>query len=276
MNTTNPDTRSIETTLEIHAPVEAVWKALTDAEELTNWFPLEAEVKPGVGGSLRWTWDKEINWESRIEVWETHRHLRAVYEDPRQSAASPANSNVPTQLAMDFTLETRGGKTVLRLVHSGFGAGTNWNETYDGTSTGWQFELRGMKHYLENHLGVKRHVAWARTPITCSWEEAWQKLMSPGGLLREGNLAQLKEGKPYSITAATGDIFQGEVVVLRPPREFAATVKNLNNSLMRVALDKCGKQPEAWIFLETFGRPEEEVTAFRDRWQKLLESIFSA
>jgi uncharacterized protein YndB with AHSA1/START domain len=268
--------RSIETTLEINVPVEAVWKALTDPKEITNWFPLDASVEPGVGGSLRWTWDEEINWESRIEVWEPNRHLRAVYEDPRQTAASPANSDVPTQLAMDFTLEAQGGQTVLRLVHSGFGAGTDWNETYDGTSTGWQFELRGMKHYLENHLGTNRLVAWARTPIACSWEEAWQKLMSPDGLLREGSLDRLQEGKPYSIAAATGDTFQGEALVVRPPREFSATVANLHNSLMRVALDKCGKQPEAWIFLETFGLPEEEVTAFRDRWQKLLESLFSA
>lgn len=265
--------RNIEVELEIEAPVEAVWKALTDPEELTNWFPLEAGVQPGAGGSLRWTWDEEITWESRIEVWEPNRHLRAVYEDPRPSETNPEG---PTRLAMDFTLEARGGKTVLRLVHSGFGSGTDWNETYDGTSTGWQFELRGMKHYLENHLGTKRRVAWARTPITCSWEEGWHKLMGPGGLLREGNLGQLREGKPYNITAATGDTLQGEVVVLRPPREFAATVENLNNSLMRVALDRCGQQPEAWIFLETFGLPEEEVTAFRNRWQKLLGDIFPA
>ena len=52
-------TRTIEKELEIDAPIEAVWKALTDAEELTNWFPLEARVKPGVGGSI---------W--RLESWE--------------------------------------------------------------------------------------------------------------------------------------------------------------------------------------------------------------
>ena len=39
--------RSIETQIEINAPVEAVWKALTDAAELANWFPVKARVKPG-------------------------------------------------------------------------------------------------------------------------------------------------------------------------------------------------------------------------------------
>ncbi|MGH9858845.1 MAG: SRPBCC family protein, partial [Candidatus Acidiferrales bacterium] len=39
-------TRSVEETIEINAPVEAVWKALTDAEELTRWFPLKAGENP--------------------------------------------------------------------------------------------------------------------------------------------------------------------------------------------------------------------------------------
>ncbi len=34
--------RSIETEIRIDAPFEAVWDALTRAEELVRWFPLEA------------------------------------------------------------------------------------------------------------------------------------------------------------------------------------------------------------------------------------------
>lgn len=45
-------TRSVEQIIEIDAPVEAIWKALTDAEEMTRWFPLEAGTNPD--GSV-WT-----------------------------------------------------------------------------------------------------------------------------------------------------------------------------------------------------------------------------
>ena len=40
--TSETQDRRIETQYEINAPVADVWRALTDAEWLTNWFPLEA------------------------------------------------------------------------------------------------------------------------------------------------------------------------------------------------------------------------------------------
>lgn len=262
--------RSIEASIEINAPVEAVWKALTDAEEITRWFSPHAQVKPGAGGSIRWTWDEEIDWESRIEIWEPNRHLRAVYDKP---PLSPNISAAPALLAMDFTLETRGGKTTLRLVHSGFGRGADWNEEYDGVRRGWGYELGSLRHYLENHLGTPRRIAWARAPIHVSEEAAWQKLMSPEGLLREGKLDNPAKGDPYQIVAATGDTFQGKVLLFSPPKEFGATVENLNNALLRVAVEKCGAQPEAWVWLSAWDLPPADVDTFRDRWQKLLKNL---
>ena len=61
--------RSIETQIEINAPIEAVWKALTDGEELANWFPLKARVTPGVGGSVWSYWAEDMQWESPIDAW---------------------------------------------------------------------------------------------------------------------------------------------------------------------------------------------------------------
>ena len=43
--------------------------------------------------------------------------------------------------------------TTLRLVHSGFGPGADFDEEYDGISQGWPVELRSLRHYLENHAG---------------------------------------------------------------------------------------------------------------------------
>ena len=36
----------------IDAPIEAVWKAISDGEELTRWFVDEATVTPGLGGTI--------------------------------------------------------------------------------------------------------------------------------------------------------------------------------------------------------------------------------
>jgi uncharacterized protein YndB with AHSA1/START domain len=45
-------TRTQEHEVVVDAPIESVWKAITDAEELTRWFVEEATVEPGVGGTI--------------------------------------------------------------------------------------------------------------------------------------------------------------------------------------------------------------------------------
>ena len=44
--------RKLEREVMLEAPVDKVWKALTDAQELKKWFPLEARVTPGAGGEI--------------------------------------------------------------------------------------------------------------------------------------------------------------------------------------------------------------------------------
>jgi uncharacterized protein YndB with AHSA1/START domain len=39
--------RVFEMSLDIAADPASVWNALTEAEELIRWFPLQADVKPG-------------------------------------------------------------------------------------------------------------------------------------------------------------------------------------------------------------------------------------
>ena len=52
----------------------------------------------------------------------------------------------------------------MRLVHSGFGAGAEWDDEFDSISNGWKFERRGLRHYLQRHFGKDRRVAWGVDP----------------------------------------------------------------------------------------------------------------
>ena len=218
-------TRSIETEFEIAAPVDAVWKALTDADELTNWFPLSARVKPGVGGSIVMTWGEELadcDLESAIRVWEENKHLQFVWIDatpPDQAAEAKANGTfAPVPVAVDFHLEARGSTTVLRLVHTGFSPDPSWDHQYDGTVRGWQFELRGLKHYLENHRDTKRVVIHARQTFDqMSLSQAWDRLISDSGLCAEGTVNALKSARSRyrNASCAAADRSSGSICMTR-------------------------------------------------------------
>ena len=279
-------TRSIETEFEIAAPVDAVWKALTDADELTNWFPLNARVKPGVGGSIVMTWGKELadcDHESLIRVWEENKHLQFVWIDatpPEQAAKAKANGTfAPVPVAVDFHLEAHGSTTRLRLVHTGFSPDPSWDHQYDGTVRGWQFELRGLKHYLENHRDTKRIVVHARQTFDqMSLSEAWDRLMSDDGLCAEGTVNALKPGDRYGFTMSTGDVLEGEIHIIKRPHDLCATVENQNNAFLRVRIDDpYGTDPhkEVNLWLSTYGLPSQETDALQQRWDEMMARLFA-
>ena len=158
----NTQTRSVDAEIEINAPLEAVWKALTDTEELARWFPLEAGKNPD--GTLWMAWRNEFRWDSRIEITAPPRHFRYVTVESlageqHEGKTSQPNTTQVEPTATDFYLETRGGKTVVRLVHSGFSAAAEWEALYDGTKRGWKFQLWSLQYYLEKHPGTARKPA---------------------------------------------------------------------------------------------------------------------
>lgn len=81
--------KKIEKEIAIDATPDEVWRALTEGEELKRWFPLDARVKPGVGGSVWLSWGEGSEWESPIEIWEPSRHLQTADVTPQPDGAPP-------------------------------------------------------------------------------------------------------------------------------------------------------------------------------------------
>src|SRR5688572_11193401 len=152
--------RKIDLAIEVNAPVEAVWRALTEGEELSRWFAPSARVNPGKGGSVWLSWGPGVEGEGRIEVWEPNRALRVA------EGAS----------FIDYLLEDRGTTAVLRIVHSGFGEDSSFDDQYESTLGGWTYFMFNLKHYLERHPGQPRHMISVRRQMSSTREDAWPEL----------------------------------------------------------------------------------------------------
>ncbi len=152
----------------IDASPERVWRALTEARELERWFPLEADVQPGVGGTLRMSWGAEYDAEMPILTWDPPHHLRTRW----------FGQGVVT----DYRIEAEGGGARIRAVSSGFPLDASWDEWVEGTVRGWAYELRALKHYLERHEGRDRRALFLRRRVRLPRQEVWDRLMGNGGL----------------------------------------------------------------------------------------------
>ena len=274
--------RSIEKEICILAPVDAVWKALTDGEELTRWFPLEAKVTPGEGGAIWMSWKNEFQFNTPIAAWKPNEHLRLIYMKPTP-AAKPGEPGmpfeVPFQVALDYYLEGKSGETVLRLVHSGFSREASWDGQYDGTVCGWDFQLAGLKLYLERHRGTPRRCVVCRAMIPeIPVAEAWKHLMGPRGLIASSHAIPRAAHERYAMTTSRGDRLEGIVSSYVPPKDFSATATNLNDAWLRLHIDDialfCRRDVNIWI--STYGVPQDQVERLQTHFDAIFGELFSS
>src|SRR5215831_16378070 len=58
MSTTKEETLEVTKNIVIDAPPEVVFKAITDQNQLTNWFPDQAILEAKVGGKMKFSFYK--------------------------------------------------------------------------------------------------------------------------------------------------------------------------------------------------------------------------
>lgn len=168
MTESKPKTRVISLEIEVAATPDVVWKALTDPKQIERWFPLKASGKAGPGEHITLSWGPGQDWTTQVKEWEPPKHVR--WEDPSDPSRPGAVS------AIDFHVETRGGRTIVRLVHSGFDASAEWDEQYTGTQNGWRYFLMNLRHYLERHDSTPRTMVWERRKMTKPPSQVWESL----------------------------------------------------------------------------------------------------
>lgn len=135
-------TDAIERTLEFDATPERVWRALTDPEELSAWFPDDArdlDVRPG--GAGWWHWEAHGRYAVRFEVVERPRRLVWVWaREPGVSVDESPSTRV------EWRLETREGDegTRLHLREEGFLTPEHREQNVEG----WRHELGELREHL--------------------------------------------------------------------------------------------------------------------------------
>lgn len=254
----SPETRTLTVEREVDATPEAVWDAITTGEGLKQWFPLDARVEPGEGGSVWLSWGPGMEAQAPITLWDAPKRFQWTEshgEDP---------SGRPIKIAVDFHVEGReGGSTVVRVVQSGLSAGSEWDEMYDALKDGWTYFLFNLAFYLARHAGKERKMAWQRAATELAREAVWERLLTASlvaGASTVGGDAQivLDEARPARVESA------------REGYHFAATLPDLDDAVLFVELE--GRHVGVW--LSTYGvddpRVQELQTALDQRVEAAL------
>ena len=112
-------TYTIEREIEIAAPVDVVWRTITEPEQIRTWFSdaVDLEARPGAVGTLTFRADTDDPHVVDITVVAADRPHRFSYRwvYPHGARATEANSTLVT-----FTLTAAGdARTLLRVAETG-------------------------------------------------------------------------------------------------------------------------------------------------------------
>ena len=267
--------RQFERQIEIAVDPDTVWRALTDARELTRWFPPEARVEPGPGGTIFMSWGEGMEGPSAIEAWAPGRHLRLAADHPDPSKPRRDDGTRPTaRLVRDFWIAGDAGRTVLRLVHAGFGPDAAWDDEVGALDRGWAWFFLQLRHYLERHAGQDRAHIWMHRRVACATADAWARVVGPDGLGLGDAVSAGAPGDPYAATGAAGAGIAGTIAWLDAPTNFAGTLTDPDDALLMVEVLPAYGQAMVSLFVSAWGDAAPGAEAWRTRAEHLLGRLF--
>lgn len=139
----------IRKTIEVDAPPEVVFRALSIQEEITQWFPDQAVLEPRVGGKVRFSFfskgkkpvDRDFFPEGEVTEFVPNKKISYTW----------IPSGIPgfPKTTVTWSLEAAGeGRTRVTMVHSGFTGMPH--ELFREHSYGWDYFTGRLARYCNS------------------------------------------------------------------------------------------------------------------------------
>src|SRR5262249_1587264 len=156
-----------------------------------SWFMGRTEVESRAGGLLRWSVGEAFTSEATVTAW----------DPPRRFAHRGIEDDDGAFMAFEFLVEGRDqGSTTVRMVHSGFLGGDDWESEYDALRKGDPMYLRSLGTYLTYFPGRTGIPITAWGPQQPDEERVWEGLtrgLGLSGTVTEGDRVRFTLDGPH-------------------------------------------------------------------------------
>lgn len=204
--------RWVEVEVEVPGTPEEVWHAIATGPGISAWF-VPTVIEEEDGRPVRTVCNFGPGMESAATVTE--------WDPPHRFAAESADlAPGAPPIATEWIVEARGGgKCVVRVVHSLFASGDDWDDQLRGAEGGWPDFFRILRLYLEHFRGLPgasfQVMGTAAEPVP----EAWRAVTRALGLdaPANGDRTGTGDGAP-ALSAVVESVGPQEQLLLRLDR----------------------------------------------------------
>lgn len=144
---------AIRQSTHVRAPIDRVWRAISDHREFGEWFRVALDQPFEAGrtstGHITHPGYEHVKWNAEIVAIEPPSRL-AFRWHPYAIDQSADFSNEPMTL-VEFTLREKDGGTDIEVVESGFDAipAHRRDEAFRMNSGGWEAQMKNIREYVE-------------------------------------------------------------------------------------------------------------------------------
>jgi uncharacterized protein YndB with AHSA1/START domain len=203
--------RSVQVEIEVPGTPEEVWRAIATGHGIACWF-VPTDVEERAGGAIAFHLGPGMDSSGTVTEWKPPH--RFVYEERDWMPGAPP-------LASEWLVETRsGGMCVVRVVHSLFASGADWDEQLESMESGWPGFFRILRMYLTHFRGERCSTIQLRGGAPGTQVEAWKGLSHSLGL--EGAATGERRAAPVGVPPLAGTV------------ERVGEGKNLHEMLLRL------------------------------------------
>lgn len=252
--------RSIELDVEVPGTADEVWRAVATGPGISSWYvPHVVEETEGGTAIASFGPEPEMQAAGRVAVWDPPR--RVVFD----------GGEADEGLSFEWLVEPVEGtddRCRVRLINSGFGAGSEYKDQYDAMTDGWRLFLYNLTLHMEHFKGRSATAVLPMAAWTGAAEDAWVTLAARLGLPAEPEV-----GSRIEVTADDAPPLAGTVAAINP-RYLALLVDDPAPGTGFLAAETGGGdqvQVSVWMYL--YGdEGREAAERHESQWRAWLDS----
>jgi uncharacterized protein YndB with AHSA1/START domain len=254
--------RSIQVEVEVPGTPEEVWQAISTGPGISAWF-VPTDVEGRVGGTLTSHFGPGMDAHSTITAWDP------PYRSAHEGSLAP---NSPP-LATEWIVEARsGGTCIVRVVHSLFASGDDWDDQLNSTEAGWPSFFQVLRIHLEHFRGQPCSYFGAMGMSAGTAAQAWDTITVGLGL------PSASEGERVRSTGVDAPTLSGIVEPLGESsygRNLLLLLDEPAQGAGLIAAHDCGGVIMASISLYLYGDDAADVVAREEpKWRAWMSEHF--